>query len=85
VATEDRGFASMDRTKQRDIARMGGKAAHKKGTAHQWTREEAREAGRKGGIASYRRKQEQQTPEGGTETLRGSPNRRQMMGAANLP
>jgi uncharacterized protein len=60
VATEDRGFASMDRSKQRDIASKGGKAAHQKGTAHEWTSEEAREAGRKGGMASHRRKQEQQ-------------------------
>lgn len=60
VAKEDRGFASMDRTKQREIASKGGKAAHQKGTAHEWTSEEAREAGRKGGMASHRRKQEQQ-------------------------
>jgi general stress protein YciG len=60
VAKEDRGFASMDRSKQRDIASKGGKAAHQKGTAHEWTSEEAREAGRKGGMASHRRKQEQQ-------------------------
>jgi general stress protein YciG len=60
VAKEDRGFASMDRHKQRDIASKGGKAAHQKGTAHEWTSEEAREAGRKGGMASHRRKQEQQ-------------------------
>jgi general stress protein YciG len=60
VAKEDRGFASMDRGKQRDIASKGGKAAHQKGTAHEWTSEEAREAGRKGGMASHRRKQEQQ-------------------------
>src|SRR6266404_9716184 len=59
VAKEDRGFASMDRNKQRDIASKGGKAAHQKGTAHEWTSEEAREAGRKGGMASHRRKQEQ--------------------------
>src|SRR5258708_26549845 len=66
VAKEDRGFASMDRSKQRDIASKGGKAAHQKGTAHEWTSEEAREAGRKGGMASHRRKQEQQqqTPDG---------------------
>ena len=50
----------MDRHKQRDIASKGGKAAHQKGTAHEWTSEEAREAGRKGGMASHRRKQEQQ-------------------------
>jgi general stress protein YciG len=62
VAKEDRGFASMDRSKQRDIASKGGKAAHQKGTAHEWTSEEAREAGRKGGMASHRRKQEQQQP-----------------------
>src|SRR5258705_3832921 len=60
VATEDRGFASMERIKQREIASKGGKAAHQKGTAHEWTSEEAREAGRKGGMASHRRKQEQQ-------------------------
>ena len=59
MATEDRGFASMDRNKQREIASKGGKAAHQKGTAHEWTCEEAREAGRKGGMASHRRKQEQ--------------------------
>ena len=64
MAKEDRGFASMDRTKQREIASKGGKAAHQKGTAHEWTSEEAREAGRKGGMASHRRKQEQQQTEG---------------------
>jgi len=47
-----RGFASMDATKRSEIARKGGKAAHSKGTAHQWTSEEAREAGRKGGQIS---------------------------------
>ena len=58
MAKEDRGFASMDRAKQRDIASKGGKAAHQKGTAHEWTSEEAREAGRKGGMASHRRRKE---------------------------
>jgi uncharacterized protein len=62
VAKEDRGFASMDRSKQREIASKGGKAAHQKGTAHEWTSEEAREAGRKGGMASHRRKQQGDTP-----------------------
>jgi general stress protein YciG len=56
VAKEDRGFASMDRAKQKEIASKGGKAAHQKGTAHEWTSEEAREAGRKGGMASHRRR-----------------------------
>jgi uncharacterized protein len=46
-----RGFASMDPEKQRQIASKGGKAAHEKGTAHEFTPEEAREAGRKGGEA----------------------------------
>ena len=41
----------MDRTRQKEIASKGGKAAHQKGTAHEWTSEEAREAGRKGGMA----------------------------------
>ena len=53
----------MDRNKQREIASKGGKAAHQKGTAHEWTSEESREAGRKGGMASHRRKQEQQQKE----------------------
>ena len=48
MATEDRGFASMDRNTQREIASKGGMAAHQKGTAHKWTSEEAREAVRKG-------------------------------------
>lgn len=64
MAKEDRGFASMDRAKQREIASKGGKAAHQKGTAHEWTSEEARDAGRKGGIASHQRRREMQTPAG---------------------
>ncbi len=47
--TRSRGFASMDAEKQREIARKGGKAAHERGTAHEFTPEEAREAGRRGG------------------------------------
>jgi general stress protein YciG len=66
VAKEDRGFASMDRAKQREIASKGGKAAHQKGTAHEWTSEEAREAGRKGGMASHRRRKEMQEGPTGT-------------------
>ena len=94
MAKEDRGFASMDRSKQRDIASKGGKAAHQKGTAHEWTSEEAREAGRKGGMASHRRKQEQQqqqtpdgnAPEGNTpeSTMGGLVNPEEMMGT-DLP
>jgi uncharacterized protein len=48
-ATEDRGFASMDPMRQKEIAARGGKAAHEKGTAHEFSPDEAREAGRKGG------------------------------------
>ena len=64
VAKEDRGFASMDRAKQREIASKGGKAAHQKGTAHEWTSEEAREAGRKGGMASHQRRKGQMDEQG---------------------
>ena len=87
MATEDRGFASMDRNKQREIASKGGKAAHQKGTAHEWTSEEAREAGRKGGMASHRRKQlEQQQPSSsGTTGEAGASNVEQMIGPDNLP
>jgi general stress protein YciG len=45
------GFAGMDREKQREIARRGGRAAHQKGTAHEFTPDEARAAGRKGGVS----------------------------------
>ena len=87
MAKEDRGFASMDRSKQRDIASKGGKAAHQKGTAHEWTSEEAREAGRKGGMASHRRKQEQQAPE--DASVPANPpvdsNPEQMIGTDDLP
>src|SRR5687767_15734126 len=47
--TRNRGFASMNSERQREIARKGGKAAHEKGTAHEFTADEARAAGRKGG------------------------------------
>ena len=84
MAKEDRGFASMDRSKQRDIASKGGKAAHQKGTAHEWTSEEAREAGRKGGMASHRRKQEQ-TPEVVAPAEPVDSNPEQMIGTDDLP
>jgi general stress protein YciG len=57
---EERGFASMDKEKQRKIASKGGKAAHAKGSAHEWTTEEAEDAGRKGGIASHQRRKERE-------------------------
>jgi uncharacterized protein len=52
IRKERRGFASMSPEKQREIASKGGRAAHEKGTAHEWTSEEARSAGRKGGQIS---------------------------------
>ena len=55
MAKDERGFASMDRNKRREISCKGGRAAHSMGTAHQWTREEARQAGRKGGTARHRK------------------------------
>lgn len=51
---DNRGFASMDKEKQRDIASKGGKAAHEKGTAHEFDSEEASKAGKKGGENSHR-------------------------------
>ncbi|HEV8448297.1 MAG TPA: KGG domain-containing protein [Gemmatimonadaceae bacterium] len=56
-ARSNRGFASMDRSKQREIASKGGKAAHAKGTAHEFDSGEAREAGRKGGVAVSRNRE----------------------------
>jgi general stress protein YciG len=53
----NRGFASMDRDKQKEIASKGGKAAHAKGTAHEFDSGEAREAGRKGGVAVSRNRE----------------------------
>ena len=47
----------MEPGKQREIASKGGRAAHEKGRAHQWSREEAREAGRKGGLSTHQRRQ----------------------------
>lgn len=73
----------MERSKQRDIASKGGKAAHQKGTAHEWTSDEARAAGRKGGLASHRRKKDESQPSGGddpAEALKSAPNLEQMLG-----
>jgi general stress protein YciG len=58
IVPSKRGFSSMDKQKQREIASKGGKAAHQKGTAHEFTSEEARVAGRKGGAASRARRTE---------------------------
>ena len=58
-----RGFAAMDREKQREIARKGGRAAHEQGVAHQWNTNEAREAGKKGGQARSRQNGRSSGPE----------------------
>lgn len=47
-----RGFAAMDPSKQREIASKGGRLAHTRGRAHEWTRDEARTAGQKGGSST---------------------------------
>lgn len=63
MANSKRGFAAMDATQRSNIARLGGITAHKKGTAHEFSSQEAREAGRKGGEASgkARRKRSSRT------------------------
>lgn len=55
--SKGRGFKSMDKERQRLIASQGGKAAHQCGRAHKFTPEEAREAGRKGGMATAKKRQ----------------------------
>lgn len=56
-----RGFASMTPEQRKAIASKGGKAAHEQGTAHRWTREQAIEAGRKGGKACMEKHPEHQS------------------------
>jgi general stress protein YciG len=51
-----RGFAAMSSERQREIASQGGRAAHQQGVAHEWNKDEAREAGKKGGQASGTRR-----------------------------
>ncbi|MEO5928690.1 MAG: KGG domain-containing protein [Candidatus Kapaibacterium sp.] len=73
----NRGFASMDEKKQREIASKGGRAAHQQGTAHEFTPEEARSAGRKGGEAISRNREHMaRIGRLGGEASRNSPNRR---------
>jgi general stress protein YciG len=61
----------MDPEKQRAIARKGGRAAHEKGTAHEWTSDEARKAGRKGGLMSHQRRRERKQQGDGDSTMSG--------------
>ena len=72
-----RGFAGMDPERQRQISSQGGKAAHQKGTAHEFDSNEAREAGRKGGMVSggRRRAREQANQQSRREPERENPER----------
>ena len=73
----NRGFASMDRERQREIASLGGRAAHQRGTAHEFDSAEAREAGRKGGEAvSQNREHMARIGRKGGENSRGGNARR---------
>lgn len=68
----NRGFASMDPQRQREIASEGGRAAHEKGTAHEFTSEEAREAGRKGGMARSANRRSAMSGSSGSSNSAGS-------------
>jgi len=68
-----RGFAGMDRERQRQISSQGGKAAHQKGTAHEFDSNEAREAGRKGGMVSGGRRRARE--QAAQQSRRESPER----------
>lgn len=59
-----RGFAAMSPERQREIASQGGRAAHQQGVAHEWSSDEARAAGKKGGQASGRRRTERDDDRG---------------------
>jgi general stress protein YciG len=60
-----RGFAAMDRKLVSEIARKGGKAAHTAGTAHEFTSDEARVAGSKGGRATHAKRRKVTATQGG--------------------
>ena len=58
-----RGFAAIDPEKVKAIAQKGGVAVHAKGTAHRFSKDQAREAGRKGGMAPHRARGRARTSE----------------------
>jgi hypothetical protein len=74
--TATRGFASMQPERQREIASEGGKAAHVKGTAHEFNSDEARAAGRKGGemVSRNREHMAEIGRKGGRSSRRRLPN-----------
>ncbi len=57
MSISNRGFAGMDSKRQREICSKGGRAAHAKGTAHEFTPDEARQAGQLGGLVVSRNKE----------------------------
>jgi uncharacterized protein len=76
VKRSNRGFAAMDPELQRQIASKGGQAAHEQGRAHEFTPEEARAAGRKGGeVVSQNREHMAEIGRKGGQS-RGNANRR---------
>lgn len=83
VKSSHRGFASMDPSKQKEIASKGGKAAHAQGRAHEFTPDEARNAGRKGGevVSQDRRHMAEIGREGGM--ARGRRERERLEAAAS--
>lgn len=83
--TSNRGFASMDRARQREIASLGGRAAHARGTAHEFDSAEAREAGRKGGEAvSQNREHMARIGRKGGENSRGGARKSKTASVANV-
>lgn len=80
-----RGFASMEPEKLRAIASKGGKAAHAKGSAHRFTSEEAKEAGRKGGRAGHHKNVTPDVNKPGDFNQSGPSESGQLMGTAPYP
>src|SRR3954470_3011625 len=70
----NRGFASMDPQRQREIASEGGRAAHEKGAAHELTSQEARQAVRKGGMARSANRRNAMSQSGGGSSSHGGGN-----------
>ncbi len=76
--TSNRGFAAMSPEKQKQIASEGGRAAHKLGVAHEWSSDEARKAGKKGGqIVSQNREHMSEIGRRGGQSSGGRRNRQQ--------
>ena len=82
--SSNRGFAAMSPEKQKEIASEGGRAAHKQGVAHEWTSEEARMAGKKGGqTVSQNREHMSEIGRRGGQSSGGRRNRNQQTEGGN--